>query len=315
MKNLTTLIAVWIIIGLATVAQANQTDPTSDQSSSNVDTLISQQDIDEKIINLPWEYELKDYPLELSNSSLSLSKGYTLVRGEAARRYDSLVQGTPEDPNTEAIIVNHDTETQMIFNFYEDGYVALENWEELDADELLRQISESTEQSNAGRNDQNFTYLKIGNWIQKPTLNQENHSVSWVFEVVDGDEKAVNAITIKLGRKGFEKIIWIGSYDNYMKSTDEMMLQVGRHTFNPGHQYADYSVGDKMAGLGIAGLVALTASGNSQTKAGLAAIVAGIVAGGKKLYLLIILGLGAVGALFRKLLSGKNKKSAEMSGA
>ena len=315
MKKLTTLIAVLMIVGMAATAQASQTDPTSDQSSIDLDTLMSQQDIDEKIINLPWEYELKDYSLEQSNSTLSLSRGYTLVRGEAARRYDSLVQGTPEDPNTEAIIVNHDTETQLIFNFYEDGYVALENWEELDADELLRQISESTEQNNVGRSDQNFTYLKIGDWIQKPTLNQENHSVSWVFEVVDGDEKAVNAITIKLGREGFEKITWIGSYDNYMKSSNEMMLQVGRHTFNQGHRYADYSVGDKMAGLGIAGLVALTASGNAQTKAGLAAIVAAVVAGGKKIYLLIILGLGAVGALFRKLLSGKNKKPEEMSGA
>ena len=296
MKHLNTLIAVLMLLGSASAAQADLQDPPLDPQS-----------IDEQIINLPWEYELKDYEFDRSRSTFTLSKGYALLRGESARRYDSLVQGTPEDPNTEALMVNHDSETQLIFNFYEDGYVSLDSWQDLDADVLLQEIAEATEQSNAGRSGGEVSYLKIGEWLQKPALNRENNSVSWVFEVMDGDEKYVNAITIKLGRKGYEKITWISSYDNYLQSTSEMELQVSHHEFDTGYRYADYSVGDKLAGLGIAGLVALTAGGNPQTKAGLTALLAGIVVGGKKLIIPILIALGALGAFFRKMFVGKNQ--------
>ncbi len=295
MKKYYTLIAVWMVLSVGAVAHAENSGFPQTQEA-----------VDEEIINLPWEYELQGYSLEKSNSTFELSEGFALLRNDAARRFDFLTQGV-EDSDTEALIYNQDTEIQLIFNYYPAGYVSQEDWEDLDADDLLKQISDNTELSNAERAKHNIASLRIGGWLQKPKLNKDNNSVSWVFDVVDGEERYVNAISIKLGRKGYEKITWVSSYDNYLKSIDLMASLVDQQKFNKGSLYADYSMGDKIAAFGIASLVAVTAGG-SQQKAGLAAIYAGIVAMGKKLLIPVLIALGALGAFFRKLFGDKKSK-------
>ncbi len=296
MKKLYTLIAVLMILGMAPVAQAvNPAIP------------VTQKAINEEIINLPWEYELKTYLLEQSNSTFNLTRGYSLLMGDAARRYDHATQGTEEDPNTEALVFNHNTGVQLILNYYPDGYVSLEDWEDLDANILMQEISDNAKKINAERAKNNIPPLRIGGWLQKPRLNKGNHSVSWVFDVIDGEETTVNAVSIKLGRQGYEKITWVSSYDNYLKSMDAMVFLVDQHKFDEGHRYTDYSVGDQMAALGIASLVAVTAGGNPQ-KVGLAALYAGLVILGKKLLVPALIALGTLGVFFRKLFGNKDPK-------
>ena len=295
MKKLYTLITVWMILGMATAALA-----------ITPDILATQETINEEIINLPWKYELKKYSLEQSNSTFQLPKGYSLLMGKAARHYDRIIQATDEDPNTEALIFNHNTGVQLILNYYPDGYVSLEDWENLDANALMQEISDNAKKINAERAKQNIPPLRIGGWLQKPRLNKDNHSVSWVFDVIDGEETTVNAVSIKLGRKGYEKIIWVSSYDNYLKSMDAMASLVDRHKFNEGHRYTDYSLGDRMAAFSIASLVAITAGGNPQ-KVGLAALYARLVAIGQMLLVPLLFALGALEVFFRKLFRGKSK--------
>ena len=295
MKKLYTLLAVWMVLSLAPAVHAS--DPSFPPT---------QQAVNQEIINLPWEYELQKYPLEKSTSHFKLSEGFALLLGESARRFDFLTQGM-EDPDTEALIYNQDTEIQLIFNYYPSGYVSLEDWEDLDTAELLREISENTEKSNAERAKHNISGLTIGGWLQKPRLNKDNNSVSWVFDVLDGEERYVNAISIKLGRKGYEKFTWVSSYDDYLLSMDLMAALVNQQSFDDGHRYADYGVGDKMAAFGIASLVAVTAGGN-KPKVGLAALFAGLLALGKKLLVPMLIGLGILSAFFKKLFGRKDSK-------
>ena len=295
MRKLYTLIAVLLLPGISSVALAvNPAIP------------VTQQAINEEIISLPWKYELKTYSLKQSNSTFELPKGYSLLMGKAARRYDRIIQGTEEDPNTEALVFNHNTGVQLILNYHPDGYVSLEDWENLDADALMQEISDNAKKINAERSRQNIHPIKIGGWLQKPRLNKNNHSVSWVFDVIDGEETTVNAVSIKLGRDGYEKIIWVSSYDNYLKSMDAMALLVDRHKFNKGHRHTDYSLGDQMAAFSIASLVAVTAGGNPQ-KAGLAALYSGLMTLGKKLLVPLLFALGALEVFIRRLLRRSNK--------
>ncbi len=296
MKTTYTLIAVLIILGIASSAPA-----------VTPDLLATQRAINEEVISLPWKYELKTYSLEQSNSSFKLAKGYSLLMGDSARHYDQILQRSNEDPNTEALVFNHKTGVQLILNYYPDGYVSLEDWGKLDADVLMQEISDNAKMINVARDKNNIVPLRIGGWLQKPRLNQNNHSVSWVFDVVDGEETTVNAITIKLGRKGYEKITWVSSYDNYLKSMDDMAFLVNQHSFNEGRRYADYSIGDRMAALGIASLVGITAGGNPQ-KVGLAALYAGVMAIGKKVMVPALIALGTFVAFFRRLFRGREPK-------
>jgi uncharacterized membrane-anchored protein len=295
MKNLYTLITVLMILGMAPAAQAvNSTIP------------VTQNAIHEEVISLPWKYELKKYSLEQSNSTFILPKGYSLLIGDAARRYDHIIQGAEEDPNTEALVFNHKTGVQLILNYHPDGYVSLEDWGKLDADTLMQEISDNAKKINAERAKNSIPPLRIGGWLQKPRLNKRNHSISWVFDVIDGEETTVNAVSIKLGRKGYEKITWVSSYDNYLKSMDAMVFLVDQYKFNEGHRYADYSMGDKIAAFGVASLVAVTAGGNPP-KGGLAALYAGLIAIGKKLLVPLLIALGTLEIFFRKLFRRKNQ--------
>ena len=178
------------------------------------------------------------------------------------------------------------------------------DWGELDADALMQEIFDNAKKINTKRAQNNIPLLKIGGWLQKPRLNQDNHSVSWVFDVIDGDETTVNAVSIKLGRKGYEKITWVSSYDNYLKSMDAMEVLVNRHKFKEGYRYTDYSIGDQIAALGIASLVAITAGGNPQ-KAGLAALYATLIALGKKLLVPALFALGALEFIAENCSAGK----------
>ena len=295
MKNTYTLIAVAIILGWVSTARA--VSPA---------VSVNQQAINEEIINLPWHYELKSYSLEQSNSTFQLTRGYSLLSGKAARRYNNIIQESEEDLNTEALVFNHNTGVRLILNYYSDGYVSLEDWEHLDADILMQQIIDNTRKINTKRFHNNIAPLRIGGWLQKPRLDKSNHSVSWVFDVIDGEETTVNAVSIKLGRKGYEKITWISSYDNYLKSMDAMKSLVDQHQFNKGYRYSDYSLGDRIATLGVASLVAITAGGNPQ-KAGLAALYDGLIAFGKKLLIPLLFVLGALEIYCRKLLNRKNQ--------
>jgi uncharacterized membrane-anchored protein len=296
MKKLCTLIAVWMILGAVAVAQAVTPDISGSQNA-----------IKREIISLPWKYELKKYPLEQSNSTFKLSKGYSLLMGDAARHYDHIIQETDKDPNTEALVFNHSNGVQLILSFYPEGYVSLEDWENLDANALMQEITDNAKKINAKRIKQNMPRLSIGGWLQKPRLNKDNHSVSWVFDVIDGEETTVNAVSIKLGRKGYEKIIWVSSYDNYLKSMDAMAFLVDQHKFKEGHRYADYSLGDQMAALSIASLVAISAGGNPQ-KVGLAAFYTRLAAIGEMLLVPALIVFGALGAFFRKLTGGRKPK-------
>ena len=295
MKNLCTLIAVLIVSGMASGALAvNSAIP------------VTQKAINEEIISLPWKYELKTYSLEQSNSIFELPKGYSLLIGKAARHYDHIIQGAEEDPNTEALVFNHNTGVQLILNYHPDGYVSLQDWGNLDANALMQEISDNAKKINLERTKQKIPPIRIGGWLQKPRLNKNNHSVTWVFDVIDGDETTVNAVCIKLGRKGYEKIIWVSSYDNYLKSMDAMAILVDQHKFNKGHRYTDYSLGDQMAAFSIASLVAVTAGGNPQ-KVGLAALYPRLMAIGKMLLVPLLFVLGALEVFLRRLLRRCNK--------
>jgi uncharacterized membrane-anchored protein len=280
---------------------------TSTAQAVNPALSITQQAVNEEIISLPWKYELKQYSLEKSNSTFKLAQGYSLLMDGAARHYDHIIQGTEKDPNTEALIFNHNNGVQLILNYYPDGYVSLEDWGKLDADILMQEIFDNAKKINTERAKNNTLLLKIGGWLLKPRLNQDNHSVSWVFDVIDGEETTVNAVSINLGRKGYEKITWVSSYDNYLKSMDAMAVLVSRHNFKEGYRYTDYSLEDQIAELDIASLVAITAGCNPQ-KSGLAALYAALIALGKELLVPALFALGALEVYCRKLFRRKNER-------
>ncbi|HRD55718.1 MAG TPA: DUF2167 domain-containing protein [Parachlamydiaceae bacterium] len=106
--------------------------------------------------------------------------------------------------------------------------------------------------------------------MQKPTLNKKTSTVYWAFEVeAEGSENVVNSIAIKLGRESYEQFVWICPKSSYGASPDYLNQMLLAHQFNPGYRYEDYSVGDRIAEYGIAGLVGASIGGKMIKATGL----------------------------------------------
>ena len=289
--------SAYLLLGLLVVAPSN-----SDAEQAYPSTPAA---LDQELSNLPWEFEAITYPLAKSGSTLQLPEGLRLVRGAAARRLLFLTQGT-EFPDAEAYLFDPVDETQVILAHVETGYVTLDDWDTLDNDDLLRVIKEKTAEANGARRAHGISPLEIKGWLDQPRLDRHTATAYWSLlaqeETEQGTQRTVNATALKLGRYGFEQLTWVGSIDQYMGSKTSLPQIIKAHNYDLGTGYADYSIGDRLAGFGIASLVAVAAGGESKAgKSILAVIVAVILAFAKKFIILpIMVAVGAVWGLFAK---------------
>ncbi|WP_208858071.1 DUF2167 domain-containing protein [Halomonas aestuarii] len=267
---------------------------------------LSQAAIENEVANLPWETEPADYHLSKSNSSVYLPQGLALLRGDGARRFMYLSQGV-EHPNIEATIINYDNLTQVTFAYQDSGYVSIDDWSEIDPDDLLEGIRKNTEKANEERIENGLPKLHVTDWLVKPVLDEKNYAAYWAILAEEGSGNVVNAVALNLGKKGFEKVTWVGTKEQYLNSDGFLETILDEHDFDQGFRYADYSTGDKVAAFGIATLVAATAGGKSKAgKTTLAAIGLAILAFMKKFFIVpIVLFFGGFWALVKKGFSSK----------
>ena len=298
MRRFFSLMTIAAFVALATPALAGKPYPTT------------QEELEAELEAMPWEGGAGRYELPLSNAALDLPDGYVVLRGDAARRYDYLSQGV-EDPSVEGLIYLQDGTTILYFTYDGSGYVTVDDWAELDSDSLLEDMKQGTIAGNAERVENGIEPFFVVDWIDRPTLDRDSNAVYWAVEMTGpnggADERFVNATALKLGRHGYESIIWVGSIEEYNRSTELQTVARDYLGFQPGFRFADFTEGDAVAAFGIASLVAVAAGGNSNAaKAGIAGFFAAVLLFFKKfIFVPIMIALAAVGAVFKRFMGGR----------
>jgi uncharacterized membrane-anchored protein len=208
----------------------------------------------------------------------------------------------------DAVVVDPNNFAVVFLEYIESGYVNLDDWNDLDSTILLDQIIENTKKANEERRQNGVEELDVKGWRIEPTLDREQGFVYWAIDAMDGGALIVNAIALKLGRKGFEKLTWVGSADLYSAPGGFLQAMIDAHQYKSGYKYADYSIGDKIAAFGIAALVSASAGGKTKAgKATIAAIGLAVLAFAKKFILVpILIGVGAIGAMLKRIFGRKN---------
>jgi uncharacterized membrane-anchored protein len=219
-----------------------------------------------KVRALPWVHS-GSQTLPLSNSTVALQDGYNMVVGESARELMRLV-GEPVDPELEADVLDQDFGKEVLFSFFDVGYVTLDDWKDIDPDEMIDSIKEGTEEANETRRKNGSAPIHVRGWLRKPTLDQATNTVYWAISADDGSPGGlVNSVALRLGRSGYEELTWVTDQPGYVPQGGALDQMTRAHTFNPGARYADFLPGDKTAGYGIAALVG-TVVGVKVLKAG-----------------------------------------------
>ncbi len=225
----------------------------------------------EKNIELNWQSP-GSYQLPNSRSTISVPDGHLIVVGEDARKYQVL-SGNTYDKSLEAVVLSVDSFDTIYFKNNNEGYVSIEDWKDVDPIALLASISDATEEANKQRRMEGIPEIHVVGWLQEPTLDRQTNTVFWAIEAEDEREAdgLVNSIAIRLGRNGFERLVWVTNKSTYVHIGGELDVMLQAHSFDPGYRYTDFTKGDNVAAYGIAGLVAATTG----AKFGKAAIIGG----------------------------------------
>jgi len=272
--------------------------PWSILPQDNQSNLDKTNEIEEFLISLDWK-QSGTYRLPKSSSTLSLPAEYFALFGEDANKYEEVIMGIPRN-NIEAVVfVGDSLNTRVWFESYDSGYVHLDDWSKVDPEKLLEVISQATEKNNEKLKSQGIEEMHVIGWIQPPTLDRNSNTIYWAFEAREGEEEVVNSVAIRLGRKGYEKLVWITYKAMYIPFGGELDIMLRAHSFDPGFRYKDYTTGDQVANYGIATLVAATLGGKIAKAGGLSIFF-------KKISAFIFAAIAALYYKFKNLFKGKN---------
>lgn len=202
------------------------------------------------------------YNLPVSNSTIDLRDGYALLIGDDIKALNALGNHVGDQLDEAYVIKLDDSENSILFQNINTGYVSVDDWTEIDAKTLLKETSENTEKGNIERKKNGNSQLHVVGWLQEPSLNKETNTVYWIIEAeVEGCENIVNSVAIKLGRESYENIVWVCPKSSYVASPDYLSKMLEAHHFDSGYRYEDYTIGDRIAEYGIAGLVGASIGG------------------------------------------------------
>lgn len=209
------------------------------------------------------------------------------------------ISGNSKNPNRYGMIfpkTNDNEEPTWWFdlNYEESGYIKDDDAKEWNADKMLQNLKDGTEEQNKVRVQKGIDEIIVKDWIEKPTYDSQTHRLVWSVDVrrknqPDG-ESAVNYNTFILGRKGYISLMLITRGDTIAKDKLVAHDLLRRIEFKDGLRYADFNPStDKVAEYGLAALV----GGMAAKKLGLFALIGAFFAKFGKFLVLAVIPIGA----------------------
>ncbi|HTR85713.1 MAG TPA: DUF2167 domain-containing protein [Reyranella sp.] len=213
----------------------------------------------------------QELSLPVSHGRLQAPAAYKQLLGPDAATLWEVLNGIAAPMGTEAALYDPVTHAVIFFQKLGDGYVKLDDWDELDADALLKGVTDNTEADNAKRQGSGIPPVHVVGWLERPQLDRAASTVRWSFETSESGRPAVNSIALVLARDGFEKIVWVGDRQ-YAMNNDFLRAAQANFDFVAGGRYVDHQSSDKVAEYGIATLVASVLGVKVAAKLGFLAI-------------------------------------------
>lgn len=198
-----------------------------------------------------------------------------------------------------------DGQNWTLFIEYEDtGHISDDEQNEIDADALLQSYKDGTEEANKQREPEEQIHV-IG-WNVKPSYNAATHELEYAMLAENSKkEQFLNYKLQVLTRTGHVSFILVTDVPSLMKDKQTLREKIMKNfVVKEGHRYTDFNAEtDKVAEYGLTGLILGGLGLAAAKKLGLLAM---ILAFAKKGWILIVVALGALGGLLKKLF-GKKK--------
>ena len=245
------------------IAYNNSLNISEDQKNE-INTEDRDDDFEENYFALNW-YNLdnsKNHNTEIptSNSTVNILESEIYLKGEKDINEYSLLVFETEDYSKDMFIKG---ESYSIYiDYINEGFTSLEDWNDVDPKKLLEDMKSTAKED-----------VKTVTWLIEPKIfKNTNVTYSYKVEWNDGDITIETKI-LTLGRKGHNDISLVASQENFsVTELENLAIEFAKTIkFADGFAYADYKSGDKVAALGIGGLVAGTLGIKALAKVGVLA--------------------------------------------
>lgn len=248
--------------------------------------------------------------LPTAKASLNLGKGYYFLSAEDAKKV--LVEGWGNPPGSVDGVLGMifptgksflDDSWGAVVQYHNTFYVSDDDAKTADYDKMMGEMRSGVEEENAQREKDGYEKLNLVGWAQPPTYDAGRHDLIWARDIQFGDQTdhTLNYDVRHLGREGVLSMNMVSQMSR-LPDVRQAAVDLARTAeFDKGSRYADYRKGDKVAGYGLAGLVAAGVGLGVAKKAGALAIALVFL---KKAGVFIVAGLAAAAnwlrGLFRK---------------
>ena len=287
MRNIISIIAVAVLTAGLAAQEGGEQEMTAEQRAAAYQAFLDQ--------NFPWAKGPTTQSIG-GKASIEVPEGFRALNASGAK---SLMQHWGNIPGAELALFAPDNVAWAItFDFNDVGYVKDDEKDDIDADALMEQMTESQKQGNELRKEQGLETLELVGWAKKPYYDEAFNSLSWATKLrAESGGVSVNHFIKILGRKGVMNATWIGSPDDYATVMPEVKKHLEGFRFESGEKYSDFREGDKIAEYG---LNALIVGGG---------IFAGMKLGFFQRFWKLLVGIFvAIGAFFKKLFGGGGGK-------
>ena len=244
------------------------------------------------------------------HAEIKLPSGYAFTGAQGAQ--DLLeVYGNPRDPGILAAIVpeDEDSDWTLVFQFDDIGYVDDSDREALDAEALITAFRDGIPAGNRERRSMGLEQLNGMAWQVPPFYDPQTNNLTWGLKLDFASGSAINYDIRILGRRGVMQATLVGDPETYAAALPQVKTILANYSYLSGNKYAEWSQGDKVAGVGLAGLVA---GGGvvAASKTGLLAKLGLILAkGGKAVIIGVIVLFATLGSFLKRLVFGDSATS------
>lgn len=232
-------------------------------------------------------------------AEIMVPKGYIFANGDDTRKVMKLYENFITNQEV-GYLAPKSHKWFLIFEFDEVGYVKDDEKNELDADKMLKDLQEASEEGNKRRKLQGLPIHTLKGWFKKPDYNPATNNLEWAtIFTVDGKD-TINYNIRYLGRKGVMEVIVVGDPATFQETIGKANDLLTRYSFAKGNKYSEYVQGDKIAEYGLTALV----TGGAFA----AAAKSGLLS---KIWKFLVVGILAVGAFAKKIFAkiiGKDKE-------
>lgn len=227
-----------------------------------------------------FKYEYGTISLKNGVGTIEIPKGFKFLDETQAKRVLVDLWGNPDSDNISlGLIFPEKTgildSDSYVFNVQYDeiGYVEDDDADDIDYDDLLKELKDETAEANKIRQKEGYETVSIIGWAAPPYYDKERKILHWAKEIKFGQD-SINTLNYNiriLGRKGVLVLNAIASKEALPLVQKDINKVLNIVKFNDGYKYDDFdSSVDSVAAWTIGGLVA----GKVLTKVGFFAIIA-----------------------------------------